>query len=45
MRVSMPQVMVTFGDDALESLLSDMVSVARWHQEAAPRNRSGGARQ
>lgn len=31
--------------DILGSLLSDMMSMALWHQEAAPRNSSGGARQ
>jgi hypothetical protein len=43
--VSLPQVMTTKGADVLESLLSDMMCITRWHQEAAPRNTSGGARQ
>ena len=40
-----PHVSAACDDDILGSLLSDMMSMALWHQEAAPRNSSGGARQ
>ena len=45
MAISMPPDQALLEHDILRSLLSDMMSTARWHQEAAPRSRSGGARQ
>jgi hypothetical protein len=45
MYVSLPRGPAAVWNNILVSLLSAMMSTVRWHQEAAPRNDSGSARQ